>query len=95
MEVFDQELHLVLSAYARSQVTLPALKEWLATAIWRLLESPSPLDRMVVGELELALSAHDSGQLDEEGLKRQAEALLFILDAVRLRLHGTMAMSVS
>lgn len=83
MEIINTELRIVLGAYVNELINLANLKEWLATRIWELLDSSSPLDRMTVGELQIAISEFDRGDRDELHIKTVAKGLLFILNAVQ------------
>lgn len=83
MEIINTELRIVLGAYADGLIDLAALKDWLAAKIWELIDSPSPLDRMTVGELQIALSEVDTGDRDEEYVRRISKGLVFILRSVQ------------
>lgn len=88
MEIINTELRIVLGVYADGLVDLAALKEWLAVKIWELVDSPSPLDRMTVGELQIAMSEFDRGDRDEGHVKTVSEGLVFILKAVQRALSS-------
>ncbi len=76
MNLLNQDLIVVLVGYVKGFVNLQSLKEWLAENVWQLAQSPSPLDRMVLGELELALAEYDRGDRDERFLRNQIEFVL-------------------
>ena len=78
MNIMNQDLVIVLIGYARGLVTLEQIKEWLAENVWELSRSPSPLDRMILGELELALAEYDRGDRDERYVKRAVATLLVL-----------------
>ena len=65
MDFINQDLVIVLVGFVKGHVTLDELKGWLAENIWSLSESASPLDRMILGELEIALAEFDRGDRDE------------------------------
>ena len=76
MKVMNQDLVVVLMGYVRGRVTSLRLTEWLAQNIWELSRSPSPLDRMILGELELALAEYDRGDRTEAYLRERVRFLL-------------------
>lgn len=76
MDLINQDLILVLFGYLKGMIDLQSLREWLAENVWQLAESPSPLDRMILGELELALAEYDRGDRDELYLRNQIEFVL-------------------
>ena len=78
MNIMNQDLVIALIGYARGLVTLEQIKEWLEGRVWELSRSPSPLDRMILGELELALAEYDRGDRDENYIKRAVETLLVL-----------------
>lgn len=78
MNIMNQDLVIALIGYARGLVTLEQIKEWLAENVWELSRSPSPLDRMILGELELALAEYDRGDRDEHYVSRAVAALLVL-----------------
>ena len=83
MEIINAELMIVLEAYIKEWISLENLKEWFATKVWDLLDSPSPLDRMAVGELQIAIAEFDRGDRNEEYLRNISKGLFFILKAVQ------------
>ena len=82
MNLMNQDLVIALIGYVRGLVTLEQIREWLAENVWELSRSPSPLDRMILGELELALAEYDRGDRDEHYVKRTLEALLLLPNPV-------------
>lgn len=78
MELINQDLILVLFGYLKGMIELQSLREWLAGNVWQLAESPSPLDRMVLGEIELALAEYDRGDRDESYLRSQIGFVLHL-----------------
>lgn len=65
MDNVNPELKTILGAYVAGLIGLTYLREWMAARIWDLVDSPLPLDRMVVGELQIAVSELDRGNRDE------------------------------
>ncbi len=78
MNIMNQELVMVLVGYARGPLDLEQIKEWLAENVWELSKSPSPLDRMILGELELALAEYDRGDRDEHYVRGLVAGLLVL-----------------
>jgi hypothetical protein len=78
MDLINQNLIIVLYGYSEQLISLDQLKHWLAGNVWELAESPSPLDRMLLGELELAISEYDRGDRDAAYLRQQAWFLLHL-----------------
>ena len=78
MDLVNQNLVMAMVAYVHGLATSDQLKEWLAANVWELASSTSPLDRMMLGELELALAEYDRGERDDSYLKRHAQALLML-----------------
>ena len=76
MNWINQDLIVVLIGYVKGMITLLQMKEWLAENIWDISESASPLDRMILGELELALAEHDRGDRDAAYVHTQVTLLL-------------------
>ena len=76
MNLIDQNLIVVLAGYLKQLITIAHLKEWLGENIWELADSTSPLDRMIVGELELALAEYDRGDRDESYVRKSIWVLL-------------------
>ena len=88
MEIINSELRIVLGAYVKEWINLGNFKEWFATNVWDLLDSPSPLDRMVVGELQIAIAEFDRGDRDAQHVKEISVGFLFILNAVQHALNS-------
>ena len=78
MDLINQDLIIVLYRYSEQLIGLDQLKHWLAENVWELAGSPSPLDRMLLGELELAVSEYDRGDRDEAYLRQRAWFLLHL-----------------
>ena len=78
MDFINQDLVIVLVGFVKGHVTLDELKGWLAENIWSLSESASPLDRMILGELEIALAEFDRGDRDELYLLDHLKFLLIL-----------------
>ena len=76
MDFINQDLVIVLVGFVRGHVSVDELKGWLAENVWTLSESISPLDKMILGELEIALAEFDRGDRTE----------LYLLDHFRLLL---------
>ena len=76
MNWINQDLIVVLIGYVKGMITLVQMKEWLAENIWDISESASPLDRMILGELELALAEYDRGDRDEIHVQTRVVLLL-------------------
>ena len=76
MDLINQNFIIVL--YSKQLMDLDQLKHWLAENVWELSGSPSPLDRMLLGELELAISEYDRGDRDEAYIRQQAWFLLHL-----------------
>lgn len=84
MELINQELIITLFAFSKGWVALDDLKYWLAANVMELAQSPSPLDRMLLGELELALSEYDRGDRGEDYLKNLAAVLVKLPNPILL-----------
>ena len=78
MGVFNQDLVIVLFGFLKGLIGLDQMREWLAANVWKLTESPSPLDRMIVGELEIALAEYNRGDRDEPYLRGHVQLLLHL-----------------
>ena len=76
MNLINQNFIIVLYGYSERLISLDQLKHWLGENVWELAGSPSPLDRMLLGELELAISEYDRGDRDEAYLRQRARFLL-------------------
>ena len=76
MNWINQDLVIVLTGYLKDMVTIEQITAWLAENVWQLVDSPSPLDRMILGELELALAEYDRGDRDELYLHQHIWLLL-------------------
>ena len=76
MNIVNQGLIVVLFAYVKNLATLDEMKGWLAENVWDLSDSPSPVDRMILGEVELAMAELGRGHRDKEYLRRLVEGLL-------------------
>ena len=76
MKFMNQDLVIVLLGYSKGFITLDRLREWLGENVWELSSSESPLDRMILGELELALAEYDRGDRDEFYIRDQVRFLL-------------------
>ena len=72
----NRELVAQLQAFACGHQDLAALRAWLAEHVWELADSPSPLDRMLAGETELALAECDRGHRQPHEVREQVTALL-------------------
>ena len=97
MDLINQDLIVVLVGYTKGIISLESLKEWLAENVWQIAQSPSPLDRMILGELELAVAEWDRGDRDERYLRNQIEFVLHLPNPIlvpRLREVATMPVSV-
>ena len=84
MKLVNQDLIITLFAFGKGLITLDDLKYWLAENVMELSQSPSPLDRMLLGELELAMSEYDRGERDEDYLKNLAAVLVKLPNPVLL-----------
>ena len=78
MDLINQNLIIVLYGYYKQLISLDQLKHWLAENVWELSGSSSPLDRMLLGELELVISEYDRGDRGEAYLRQQAWFLLHL-----------------
>ncbi len=76
MNIMNQDLVIVLIGHVQGLVTLEQIKEWLAENVWELSRSPSPLDRMILGELELAIAEYDRGDRSEAYVRARLQFLL-------------------
>ncbi|MCI0438525.1 MAG: hypothetical protein L0177_05280 [Chloroflexi bacterium] len=74
--MLNEDLVTLLIGYVKGITSIPELKEWLAERVWDLSSSTSPLDRMMLGELELALAEYDRGDRDDSYLKERVRFLL-------------------
>lgn len=77
----DSDLLGAVLRVRHGELTLDGLRDWLAQHIWRLAESQDFFDRMGVGELDLAISAIDRGDVGEEELRSAAG---YVLEAAGL-----------
>ena len=78
MNIVNQDLIVVLFGYVKGLATLDEVKGWLAENVWDLSDSPSPVDRMILGEVELAMAELDRGHRDKDYLRRLVEVLLLL-----------------
>ena len=78
MNIVNQDLVIVLQGYVKGYLDLDSLKDWLAENIWNLSNSQSPLDRMILGELELSLAEYDRGDRIETYLRDHMQFLLHL-----------------
>ena len=78
MYFVNQDLVVVLVGFVKGHVNLDELKSWLAENIWTLSRSASPLDWMILGELEIALAEFDRGDRDELYLLEHIKFLLIL-----------------
>ncbi len=78
MDLINQNFIIVLYGYSKQLMDLDQLKYWLAKNVWELSGSSSPLDRMLLGELELAISEYDRGDRDEASIRQQTWFLLHL-----------------
>ena len=76
MKFMNQDLVVVLSDYSKGLMTLDSFRGWLGENVWELSSSESPLDRMILGELELALAEYDRGDRDEFYIRDHVRFLL-------------------
>ena len=76
MKFMNQDLVIVLLGYSKGYISLDGLREWLGENVWELTSSESPLDRMILGELELALAEYDRSERDEFYIRDQVRFLL-------------------
>lgn len=76
MKFMNQDLVIVLLGYSKGSITLERLREWLGDNVWELSSSESPLDRMILGELELGLAEYDRGDRDEFYIRDHVQLLL-------------------
>lgn len=76
MNIVNQDLVIVLQGFVKGYLNLESLKEWLAANIWNLSSSHSPLDRMILGELEIAMAEYDRGDRDDKYLHDHIKFLL-------------------
>ncbi len=74
--MLNQDLVAILIGYVKGVVSIPEVKEFLAERVWELSSSTSPLDRMILGELELALAEYDRGDRDDAYLRERVRFLL-------------------
>jgi len=78
MNIMNQGFVTVLIGYVKGLISLDQLKEWLAENVGEMSSSVSPLDRMMSGELELALAEYDRGDRDETYVRRHIQGLLLL-----------------
>ena len=76
MKFMNQDLVVVLSDYSKGLMTLDSFRGWLGENVWELSNSESPLDRMILGELELALGEYDRGDRNELYIRDRTKFLL-------------------
>ncbi len=76
MNIVNQDLVLAMIGFLKGHIGLDKLKLWLAESVWDLSNSESPLDRMMLGELDLALAEYDRGDRDEAYLAKHIRFLL-------------------
>ena len=74
MELFSNELVLVLSLFGRGVMGSNQLREYLAERF--LSNAPDkPLDRLLLGELEIALAEYERGDRDLVDIQKSAKSL--------------------
>ncbi|MBI2872903.1 MAG: hypothetical protein HYY00_06945 [Chloroflexi bacterium] len=80
MGLLNADLALALALLGRGLLPVQTLREWLAENVWELSQSPSPLDRMLLGEMELALAEYDRQDRDEQYIRDLARGLLMLVN---------------
>jgi hypothetical protein len=81
MEIISPDLAEVLWGFGERLISLNELKAFLSE---KFFSSPpkSPFDRMVIGELELALSEFDRGDRNEEYVREIAKAFSHMFEVL-------------
>jgi len=74
MNLFSDELVLVLSLFSRGAIDSNQLREYLAGRFFS--NAPEkPLDRLLIGELEVALAEYERGDRDLANVQKAAQSL--------------------